>query len=88
MCLDVAPHSLGAGDILLCIAGKHDVYCCTYRELLNHQKCAGHPNVVAIRDVFLTRNHLALVLEYANDGDLSQVISRHLVSQVRFPSTS
>jgi serine/threonine-protein kinase SRK2 len=46
-------------------------------ELLLHRRCAGHPFVAQLKDVFLTPRHLAIVLEYFPAGDvLSYVNSR------------
>jgi serine/threonine-protein kinase SRK2 len=46
-------------------------------ELLLHRRCAGHPFIAQLKDVFLTSRHLAIVLEYFPAGDvLSYVNSR------------
>ena len=52
------------------------------RELVNHAALAGHPHVVALREVFLTREHLAIVMDFADSGDLSQLLSMHVADQV------
>ena len=44
------------------------------RELLNHRECTLHPNIVQLKEVFLTPHHLGIALEYANGGDLSEFI--------------
>ena len=52
------------------------------RELANQYMCAGHPNIVQLREVFLTDTHLAVVVEYANGGDLAHytdALMRHTV---------
>ena len=44
--------------------------------------CAGHPNIVQLREVFLTETQLAVVVEYANGGDLAHytdALMRHTV---------
>ncbi|KAK2079447.1 hypothetical protein QBZ16_003139 [Prototheca wickerhamii] len=45
-------------------------------ELVLHSRCAGHPYILQLRDVFLTDVHLALVLEYATEGDVAQLVLR------------
>lgn len=40
------------------------------REILNHRLCAVHPHIVQLREVFLTKQHLAIVMEYVAGGDL------------------
>ncbi|KAL4545145.1 hypothetical protein Ndes2526B_g02259 [Nannochloris sp. 'desiccata'] len=51
------------------------------REILNQYKLC-HPHVIGLLDVFLTPRFLALVLEYANFGDLhSYVMSRRGLSE-------
>mmetsp|Transcript_7196 Transcript_7196/g.21173 ORF Transcript_7196/g.21173 Transcript_7196/m.21173 type:complete len:450 (-) Transcript_7196:3238-4587(-) len=47
------------------------------RELLNHRECALHPNIVQLKEVFLTTHHLGIALEYADGGDLSEYIDNH-----------
>lgn len=39
------------------------------REILNH-KALRHPHVVQFHEVFLTEQYLAIVMEYADQGDL------------------
>lgn len=46
------------------------------RELMNQKMCSGHPNVVKLHEVFLTRKYLGIVMEYADGGDLSQFIDQ------------
>lgn len=48
--------------------------CVMSRELLNHRECALHPNIVQLKEVFLTEHHLGIALEYADGGDLSEYI--------------
>lgn len=47
------------------------------RELLNHRMCALHPHIVQLKEVFLTPNHLAISMEYAAGGDLSEYVQAH-----------
>jgi len=44
------------------------------RELQNQLLCAAHPNIVQLREVFLTDQHLAIAMEYANGGDLAHYV--------------
>lgn len=44
------------------------------RELLNHRMVGRHPNIVQLLEVFPTEHHLAIVMEYASGGDLSELI--------------
>lgn len=49
------------------------------RELLNHKRLR-HPHVVQFYEVFLTDDYLAIVMEFADQGDLFlfvQVIQHH-----------
>lgn len=39
------------------------------REILNH-RALRHPHVVQFHEVFLTNDYLAIVMEYADKGDL------------------
>ncbi len=41
------------------------------------------PQIIQIREIFLTVRHLALVVEFANEGDLSEVVGRHVAREVR-----
>ena len=45
------------------------------REVLN-QASLFHPHVVGFKEVFLTPNHLAIVLEYVAGGNVLQYILR------------
>lgn len=38
--------------------------------------CALHPNIVQLREVFLTSDYLAVAMEYADGGDLSEHIDQ------------
>eukprot|EP00208_Stichococcus_sp_RCC1054_P006645 CAMPEP_0206137726 /NCGR_PEP_ID=MMETSP1473-20131121/2795_1 /ASSEMBLY_ACC=CAM_ASM_001109 /TAXON_ID=1461547 /ORGANISM="Stichococcus sp, Strain RCC1054" /LENGTH=349 /DNA_ID=CAMNT_0053530941 /DNA_START=308 /DNA_END=1357 /DNA_ORIENTATION=- len=44
------------------------------RELLNHRECAMHPHIVQLKEVFMTEKHLAIAMEYAPGGDLSEYV--------------
>lgn len=46
------------------------------REIL-HQSCLEHPFIISIKEVFLTKENVAIAMEYAHGGDLYQhVIAR------------
>lgn len=47
------------------------------REILNHRLCVVHPNIVQFKEVFLTPNHLAIVMEFAAGGDMFEYVIRH-----------
>ncbi|KAI7835522.1 hypothetical protein COHA_010568, partial [Chlorella ohadii] len=40
------------------------------RELLNHRKLSGHPNIVQFKEAFVTTTHLGIAMEFAGGGDL------------------
>ena len=42
-----------------------------------------HPNIVQLREVFLTEHHLAVAMEYADGGDLSEYIDQQYQRGVR-----
>lgn len=44
------------------------------RELINHSHLL-HPHIVQFREVFLTRDHLAIAMEYAAGGDMFQHVT-------------
>ena len=44
-----------------------------HREIVNHMKLR-HPHVISLREVFLTQQHLVLVMEYAPGGDLFSLV--------------
>lgn len=46
------------------------------RELLNHRLAGRHPNIVQLLEVFPTAHHLAIVMEFASGGDLSELIDQ------------
>mmetsp|Transcript_10857 Transcript_10857/g.32543 ORF Transcript_10857/g.32543 Transcript_10857/m.32543 type:complete len:344 (+) Transcript_10857:974-2005(+) len=46
------------------------------REIV-HQSSLRHPFIVGLREVFLTQEHLALVMDYAAGGNMFQYIQRH-----------
>jgi len=43
------------------------------REVLAHAQFC-HPHVVLFREVFLTKTHLGIALEYVSGGDLYQYV--------------
>ena len=45
--------------------------------------CSMHPNIVQLREVFLTEQHLAVAMEYADGGDLSEYIDQQYQRGVR-----
>ena len=49
------------------------------REILNHRLCAAHPHIVRFIEVFLTRTHLAIVMEFAPGGDMFEYVLTHRV---------
>ncbi|KAK9821180.1 hypothetical protein WJX74_005516 [Apatococcus lobatus] len=51
--------------------GKSSINKYVQRELLNHSRLL-HPHVVQFKEVFLTPQHLAIVMEYAAGGDMFQ----------------
>lgn len=52
------------------------------REILNH-KTLRHPHVVQFYEVFLTTDYLAIVMEYADQGDLFRLVQR----KIRLPDS-
>lgn len=48
--------------------------------------CAAHPNIVQLREVFLTGQHLAIVMEYANGGDLAHYVDALMQHTVCHPA--
>lgn len=47
------------------------------REVLNHRLCVAHPNIVQFKEVFLTPQHLAIVMEFAAGGDMFEYVIKH-----------
>lgn len=47
------------------------------REILNHRLCVVHPNIVQFREVFLSPQHLAIVMEFAGGGDMFEYVLTH-----------
>lgn len=45
--------------------------------MLNHRLCVAHPNIVQFREVFLTPQHLAIVMEFAAGGDMFEYVIKH-----------
>ncbi|KAL4421955.1 hypothetical protein ABPG77_007897 [Micractinium sp. CCAP 211/92] len=46
------------------------------REVLNHRRLSGHTNIVQFKEVFLTRTHLGIAMEYASGGTLFERIEK------------
>ena len=46
------------------------------REILNHRALV-HPHIVSFKEVFLTRSHLAIVMEFVGGGTLQGWVERH-----------
>lgn len=53
--------------------GPRSVSRYVHREIVNHMKLR-HPHVISLREVFLTQQHLVLVMEYAPGGDLFSLV--------------
>ena len=45
------------------------------RELMNHSDLL-HPHIIQFKEVFLTPDYLAIVMEYAAGGDMFQHVKR------------
>lgn len=43
-------------------------------QIANHMRLR-HPHIIALHEVFLTRTHLVLAMEYAAGGDLFRYVS-------------
>jgi serine/threonine-protein kinase SRK2 len=46
------------------------------REILNHRQLV-HPHIVSFKEVFLTRSHLAIVMEFVGGGTLQGWVEKH-----------
>ena len=53
------------------------------RELVHHSRLQGHPHIIAMREAYLTNDHLCVVMDYASGGDLAEHLSRHVYKTVR-----
>lgn len=40
-------------------------------------RCHAHPNIVQLREVFLTQHHLAIVLEYMKGSNMPTYLAKH-----------
>ena len=49
------------------------------REILNHRSLR-HPHVVQFCEVFLTHEYLAIVMEFADQGDLFSFVQVNVLS--------
>ena len=61
---------------------------CVLPRPQNQRMCSMHPNIVQLREVFLTEHHLAVAMEYADGGDLSEYIDQQYQRGVRPGSVS
>lgn len=59
-----------------CWQWPHQVLSGCFSCLQNQRMCALHPNIVQLREVFLTADYLAVAMEYADGGDLSEHIDQ------------
>ncbi|XP_060064733.1 uncharacterized protein LOC132545081 [Ylistrum balloti] len=48
------------------------------RELSNHLKIPHHPHIVRLYEQFSTQNHVFMVMEYCSNGDLLDLINKHI----------
>ncbi|OWF41153.1 serine/threonine-protein kinase MARK2-like [Mizuhopecten yessoensis] len=48
------------------------------RELANHLKIPSHPNIVRLYEQFSSQNHVYMVMEYCSNGDLLDLINKHI----------
>ena len=53
------------------------------RELVHHSRLQGHQHIIAMREAYLTNDHLCVVMDYASSGDLAEHLSRHVYKTVR-----
>jgi serine/threonine-protein kinase SRK2 len=47
------------------------------RELLAHRRCHAHPNIVQLKEVFLTTHYLAIVMEYMKGSNMPTYLAKH-----------
>lgn len=50
---------------------------------MHHSRLQGHPHIIGMREAYLTNDHLCVVVDYADGGDLAEHLSRHVYSTVR-----
>lgn len=50
---------------------------------MHHSRLQGHPHIIGMREAYLTNDHLCVVMDYADGGDLAEHLSRHVYSTVR-----
>ena len=65
--------------VLVCLPANQ----CGLMPSQNQRMCSMHPNIVQLREVFLTEHHLAVAMEYADGGDLSEYIDQQYQRGVR-----
>eukprot|EP01023_Acetabularia_acetabulum_P043073 TRINITY_DN4295_c0_g2_i1.p1 TRINITY_DN4295_c0_g2~~TRINITY_DN4295_c0_g2_i1.p1 ORF type:complete len:395 (+),score=44.98 TRINITY_DN4295_c0_g2_i1:49-1233(+) len=44
------------------------------REIIHHKLLSGHPNIIEFYEVFLTKQYMCIVMEYANGSDLFELV--------------
>ena len=55
----------------------HHVHGCHLNVRTVCHRCFTHPNNVALREVFLTTGHLAVVMEYVQGANMPPFLSKH-----------
>ena len=50
---------------------------------MNQRLCLTHPYIITLHEVFLTRDHLCIAMEYADGGDLTQFVCNYVTHLVR-----
>ncbi len=50
---------------------------------MHHSRLQGHPHIIGMREAYLTNDHLCVVMDYADGGDLAEHLSRHVYGTVR-----
>lgn len=67
--------------------GEHskEVLC---RELVHLSECGQHPNIVQLKEVFLTPHHLGIAMEYVDGGDLARWVQVHRIPEQGLPESN